>query len=508
MPSGTSKATRREWVALSVLALPCLVYTTDITALDVALPTISTALQPSSTQLLWLVDIYGFMMAAFLITMGTIGDRIGRRKLLLLGAVCFVLISGAASMTTSLNLLIVLRALLGIAAATLAPSTMALLRNMFHDDAERQLAIGVWIASISSGGVLGALAGGFLLKFFPWNFVFLIPIPPMILLLILGPRLLPEFRDTNAGRPDIPSVVMSLACLLPVIQGLKLIAANGFGALPLAMATTGILVGVGFVRRQKQLAYPMVDLSLFRQPEFTAAITAYGLSCFAMFGLYVLVAQYLQLVMALTPWEAGMATAPCALASAVGSLAAPSLAGRFQMRSVLVGGLVTAIVGFLLLPASVGRLGLTGLVASTVLFSLGLASVFTIAYEIIVTSAPPARSGAAAAIAETVSELSGSLGIAFLGSLSAAIYRHLLFASLPNDLPQATAEKAAATIGGAIATAATLPTPIGEALLASARSAFSTAMQVASLAAAVAISIACWVAVRAWRRCPVNSNGG
>ena len=508
MPSAASKATRREWIALSVLALPCLVYTTDITALDVALPTISATLQPSSVQLLWLVDIYGFMMAAFLITMGTLGDRIGRRKLLLLGAACFVLISCAASMTTNLNLLIVLRALLGIAAATLAPSTMALLRNMFHDDAERQLAIGVWIASISSGGVLGALAGGFLLKFLTWNFVFLIPIPPMILLLILGPRLLPEFRDTSAGRPDLPSVVMSLACLLPAIQGLKLIAANGFGAWPLAMAAAGILVGLGFVRRQKQLAYPMVDLSLFRQPEFTSAITAYGLSCFAMFGLYVLIAQYLQLVMALTPWAAGMATAPCAFASAVGSLAAPGLANRFQIRSVLVGGLITAIVGFLLFAAGIGCWGLTQLVASTMLFSLGLATVFTVAYEMIVTSAPPARSGAAAAIAETVSELSGSLGIAFLGSLSTAIYRHLLFASLPEGLPQAAAQKAAATIGGASATAAALPTPIGEALLASARAAFSTAVQFASVAAAVVISIACYVAVRAWRRCPVNSNRG
>ena len=310
MPSGTSKATRREWIALSVLALPSLVYTTDITALDVALPTISATLQPSSTQLLWLVDIYGFMIAGFLITMGTLGDRIGRRKLLMLGSSAFVLISCAAAMSTSLEVLIALRALLGIAGATLAPSTISLLRNLFHDEAERQVAIGVWIASISSGAVLGALAGGAALRFFSWNSVFLIPVPPMILLLILGPRLLPESRDVNAGPLDLLSVVMLLASLLPAIQGFKLIAASGFGVWPLALIAAGIVVGTGFLRRQRRLASPLVDLSLFREAKFTPAITVYGLSCFAMFGLYVLISQYLQLVLGLSPWEAGVATAP------------------------------------------------------------------------------------------------------------------------------------------------------------------------------------------------------
>ena len=494
---GTLKATRREWLGLSVLALPCLVYTTDITALDVALPTISAAMQPSSTQLLWLVDIYGFMMGAFLITMGTIGDRIGRRKLLLIGAAGFILISCAASMATSLNLLIGLRALLGIVAATLAPSTMALLRNMFHDDGERQFAIGVWIASISSGGVLGAVAGGFLLRYFSWNSIFLIPVPPMILLLILGPRLLPEFRDPGAGSLDLPSVAMSLGCLLPVIQGLKLIAANGFGVAPLALAAAGFAMGLAFLRRQRNLAYPMVDLSLFRQPQFTTAITAYGLSCFAMFGLYVLIAQYLQLVMGLSPWEAGMATAPCALASAAGSLAAPALASRFQARVVLVAGLITAMAGILLFASILSSgSGLAGVIVSTMLFSLGLASVFTPAYEMIVTSAPAERSGAAAAIAETVSELGGSLGIALLGSLSTAIYGSLLFAALPEGLPRGSV----ATLGGASAVAAALPAVVGEPLLASARAAFSTAVECASVAAALAIAVACWVAVGAWRR--------
>lgn len=500
MVSGTSKATRREWIALSVLALPGLVYTTDLTALDVAVPTISAMLQPSSAQLLWLVDIYGFMMAGFLITMGTVGDLIGRRRLLLLGAAAFVLVSCAASLATSPEMLIAMRALLGVAAATLAPSTMSLLRNMFHDEEERQLAIGVWFAAIASGGVLGALVGGLVLRFFSWHSVFLIPVAPMILVLILGPSLLPEYRDTNVGRLDLLSVVLSLAAILPAIQGLKLIAADGVGILPLTLIAAGLAVGAGFMRRQGRLLYPLVDFSLFRQPRFTPAITAYSLSCFAMFGLYVMLTQYLQLVLALSPWEAGLAIAPWPLATVVGSLAAPTLASRFGIRSILVAGLITGAFGIGMLAVAIGRLGLAGLEVSTVVFSFGLALVLTSAYEMIVTSCPPERSGAAAAIAETVSEFGGAMGIALLGSMGTAIYRHLLVTTLPEGLPQAAGMKALATIGGATATAAALPPSVGGPLLASAHAAFSIALQFTSVLAAVAVAAACAVAIRAWRR--------
>jgi DHA2 family multidrug resistance protein-like MFS transporter len=493
------KATRREWMALSVLTLPALVYLTDVTALEIALPQISASLQPSSAQFLWLADIYGFVLAAFLITMGTLGDRIGRKKLLLLGAAGFVLVSCAASVSNSIEALILLRGLLGIAAATLAPSTMGLIRNMFQDDGERQFAIGVWIAAISSGGVLGAVLGGLVLRFFSWHFVFLIPVPPMLLVLILGPRLLQEYRDRHAGRLDLISAAMSLAALLPAIQGLKLIAADGFGALPLALLAAGVAVGVGLLRRQRQIAYPLVDPSLFRQPRFTSAVMAYGLSCFALFGLFVLVTQYLQLVLGLSPWEAGLATAPSAVASAAGSLGAPGLASWFEPRRVLVGGLVTAIAGVAMLEISVGRFGLAGMVAGTVVFSLGLAMAFTPAYEMIVTCAPPERSGAAAAIAETASELSGSTGIALLGSVGTVVYRHDLFKSLPEGLSTAVAQRAAATIGSASAISAGLPSAVGEPLLGSARAAFSEALQFAAAAAGVAIAVACVVVIRAGR---------
>jgi DHA2 family multidrug resistance protein-like MFS transporter len=493
------KATRREWIALSVLALPALVYLTDVTALEIALPQISASLQPSSAQFLWLADIYGFVLAAFLITMGTLGDRIGRKKLLLLGAAGFVLVSCAASVSNSIEVLILLRGLLGIAAATLAPSTMGLIRNMFHDDAERQFAIGIWIAAISSGGVLGPLLGGLVLRFFSWHFVFLIPVPPMLLVLILGPRLLQEYRDRHASRLDLTSAAMSLAALLPAIQGLKLIAADGFGVWPLAMLAAGVAAGTALLRRQRKLAHPLMDPALFRQPKFMPAVMAYGLSCFALFGLFVLITQYLQLVLGLSPWEAGLATAPSAVASAAGSLGAPGLVNWFAPRRVLMGGLVTAIAGIVMLEISVGRFGLAGMVAGTVVFSLGVAMAFTPAYEMIVTCAPPERSGAAAAIAETASELSGSTGIALLGSLGTAVYRHVLLRALPAGLSAVMAERAAATIGSASAISAGLPSAVGEPLLASARAAFSAALQFALAAAGVAIAAACVVVIRAGR---------
>jgi DHA2 family multidrug resistance protein-like MFS transporter len=268
------RATRREWIGLAVIALPCLVYAMDLTVLNLALPAISAELRPSSSQLLWMVDIYGFLVAGFLITMGTLGDRIGRRKLLLVGAAAFGIASTIAAFSRSAEMLVAMRALLGIAGATLAPSTMSLIRNMFHDEQERQFAIGVWIASFSVGSAIGPLVGGVLLQFFPWGSVFLVAVPVMALLLALGPSLLPEYRDPGAGRIDLPSVALSLLAVLTVIYGLKQLAEHGWNWLPAGLVLAGLAVGAAFVRRQGRLAYPLLDLKLFRRPGFSAAIAA------------------------------------------------------------------------------------------------------------------------------------------------------------------------------------------------------------------------------------------
>jgi DHA2 family multidrug resistance protein-like MFS transporter len=499
MTASAQRATPREWIGLAVIALPCLVYAMDLTVLNLALPAISAQLKPSSAQLLWIVDIYGFLVAGFLITMGTLGDRIGRRRLLLIGAAIFAAASAIAAFSHSVEMLIAMRALLGVAGATLAPSTMSLIRNMFHDEHERQFAIGVWIASFSVGGAIGPLAGGVLLQFFWWGSVFLVAVPVMALLLLLGPKLLPEYRDPNAGRVDPISVAQSLVAVLGSIYALKRFAEHGFAWDTAVLLLGSAIVGVLFTRRQSRLAYPLLDTRLFRQPRFSAAIAAYALSCMAMFGVYIFVTQYLQLVLDLSPLAAGFATAPWALAFVAGSLLAPRLARRWAPVHVLVSGLAVAAVGFAALAFVDGQLALPILVASTVVMSFGLAPVFTIGNEMIITAAPPERAGAASAISETSSELSGALGIAVLGSLGMVLYRYALAPSLPEALPAGSAAEALATLGGAVAAAAALAGPAGDALLAAARGAFVDALQFTAFTGAAIVALASVVAARILR---------
>ncbi|HEY6514038.1 MAG TPA: MFS transporter [Burkholderiaceae bacterium] len=494
-----ARATRREWIGLAVIALPCLVYAMDLTVLNLALPAISTELRPSAAQLLWIVDVYGFMVAGFLITMGTLGDRIGRRKLLLAGAAAFGIASVAAAFARSADSLIVLRALLGIAGATLAPSTLSLIRNMFHDEHQRQFAIGVWIASFSLGGAVGPLVGGVVLQWFHWSAVFWVAVPVMALLLLLGPLLLPEYKDPHAGRLDPASVALSLLSVLGTIYGLKRLAEHGPDAASLAMIGAGLVIGVAFVRRQRRLAYPLLDLKLFRQPRFSAAIAAYALSCVAMFGVYVFITQYLQLVLGLPPLLAGLATVPWSLCFVFGSLLAPRLTRSVSPLAVLVGGLVTSALGFAMLAMVGGPHGLAWLIASTVVMSLGMAPVITIGNEMIITAAPPERAGAASALSETSAEFGGAMGIAVFGSAGTVLYRQALSADLPAGLPPDAAAAAIATLGGAVAAAQAHPGPTGDALLALSRSAFTGAMQFTAVLATAILVAASVAAARLLR---------
>src|SRR4051794_7772942 len=260
----TERATRREWAGLIVIALPCLVYAMDLTVLNLAVPEITADLRPSSAQLLWIVDVYGFLVAGSLITMGTLGDRIGRRRLLLIGATAFGAASLLAAFATTPTMLIAARALLGIAGGTLAPSTLSLIRVMFRDPQQRTVAIGAWITSYSLGAAIGPLAGGALLELFWWGSVFLIGLPVMALLLVIGPRVLPEYRNPDAGRLDLSSAAMSLVAVLAFILGLKQLAQDGAHAEPLLWMAAGAGVAVAFVRRQGRLARPLIDLRLFR----------------------------------------------------------------------------------------------------------------------------------------------------------------------------------------------------------------------------------------------------
>jgi DHA2 family multidrug resistance protein-like MFS transporter len=465
----------------------------DLTVLNLALPRLSEELAPGSAQLLWIVDIYGFMVAGSLLTMGTLGDRIGRRRLLLIGAVAFGLASVAAAFSRTAGMLIASRALLGLAGATLAPSTLSLIRNMFHDAHDRTVAVSVWVMSYSVGAAIGPLLGGVLLEHFWWGSVFLLSVPVMALLLAVGPSLLPEYKDPSAGRLDVLSAVLSLLAVLAVIFGLKRIAEGGAraaGVSAVAIAV-GLAAGLLFVRRQKTLAHPLIDLRLFRVTTFSASLATYALSCFVAFGSYVFIAQYLQLVLGLSPLRAGLWTLPWSLGFVIGSLASPALARRAPTARVMSVGLLVGAVGFVVLSRAGVSGGLYAVAVGTVLFSLGSAPAFTLANDLIIAAAPPERAGAAAGISETSAELGGALGIAVLGSLGTVTYRNRMEAASLPGIPGGLLAQARGTLGGAAAAAygSRLSGPDAAALLREAREAFVASFSLVSVICAALLVV-------------------
>ena len=482
-----TRAGRREWAGLAVLALPTLLASMDLTVLQLAVPHLSADLRPSGIQLLWIVDIYGFLIAGSLITMGTLGDRIGRRRLLLYGAAMFGLASVAAAFSTSAVMLITTRAVLGVAGATLLPSSLALIRAMFHDDKQRQFAIGVWAAVFSAGTALGPVLGGVLLQRFWWGSVFMLGVPAMAALLVLGPLILPESRDDDAGRLDLVSVALSMTAVLAVIYGLKRIVETGLGWPATFAITVGLATGAAFIVRQRTLAHPLIDLRLFRLPVFSSALTIETLALFAWAGSYFFFTQYLQTVVGLSAFEAGLWLVPAACGSILGSMLAPVFAGRVPPGAVLAVALLLAAAGFAVLAQADGS-GLTVAVIGSVVFSLGVAPCVTMGTDLIVGTAPPERAGAAAGISETGTELGMALGIAVIGSIGTAVYRGEL--RMPDDTPPWAAEAARGSIGGAQEVARGLPDPLGTEILEASLSAFTRGVQVtAATSAAVAAAL-------------------
>lgn len=494
-----ARAGRREWMGLAVIALPCMLVTMDLTVLNLAVPHLSADLKPSSAQLLWIVDIYGFLIAGSLITMGTLGDRIGRRRLLLIGAAAFGLASVLAALSPSSEMLIAARALLGVAGATLAPSTLSLIRNMFLDQRQRTVAIGVWSASFSAGAGVGPLAGGVLLEYFWWGSVFLLAVPVMVLLLAVGPRLLPEFRDPAAGRLDLTSAALSLAAVLAAIYGLKQTAENGFGWFPAVSIAAGLTVGVMFVRRQRSLADPLIDLRLFRAPTFSASLATNTLGLFIAVGPFLFIAQYLQSVLELSPLRAGLWTMPVSGGLIAGSIVAPVVVRLVRPATAIAAGMALAAAGLGVL-TRVGPSDLSSLVAGAVVCFLGVAMAVTLSTDLIVGTASPERAGSASAISETGTELGSALGIAVLGSIGSAVYRSEVADAIGPGIPSLAAEAARDTLGGAVSVAHQLPDQVGTALLDAARESFTLGLHVtAAIGAVIAVGL-CVLAAVALRR--------
>ncbi|PXY34930.1 MFS transporter [Prauserella coralliicola] len=481
----SAKAGVREWLGLAVLLLPSLLVSMDLSVLFFALPFLSADLEPTSAQQLWIVDIYGFLLAGLLITMGSLGDRIGRRRLLLIGALAFGSASILSAYAPNPELLIAARALLGVAGATLAPSTLSLIRNMFHDAKQRTLAISLWTAGFAGGGVLGPILGGFLLEHFWWGSVFLINVPAMVLLLVLGPILLPEYRDHQPGRFDLLSAVLSLATVLPVVNGVKRIAEHGADWVAAVSIVAGLLVGVLFVLRQRRIEHPMIDVSLFRRKEFGAAIVTALFAIFSVMGLSMVAAQYLQIVLGMQPMEAALWTAPSFAGMIIGTTLAAVLV-RFVRPGVIIPvGLLVAACGFALVTQAGVDSGLATIVLGAGLIAAGVGSVAALATDLVVASAPPQRAGSASAISETGTEFGGALGLAVLGSVGVAAYRAEFADTAPEGLPPEVADAAQDTLGGAVAVAGQLPGEEGARLVDTAHHAFVSGMHTTSIIGAL-----------------------
>ncbi|MET8977515.1 MFS transporter [Streptomyces sp. NPDC004539] len=476
-PEQAPRAGARQWFGLWILLFPVALMTVDLGVLWLATPSMTADLQPSSSQLLWTTDIYGFMTCGFLIVMGTLGDRLGRRRLLVLGSLGVVVSSLLAAYATGPEMLIAARALLGVAGAAVLPSTLSLIIHMFADAKQRATAIAMWVTALSAGIAIGPVIGGVLLEHFWWGSVFLVGVPVMVLALPPILLLVPEYRDPNPGRFDLVSVAFFLLGILPAVYAVKKFAEDGWSVGHLAAAVVGVVFAVLFVTRQRTLEAPLLDMALFRDRVFTGALLTLLLGMMALNGVEYLIPQFLLVVGDLSPLAAGLWLLPSALGLVVGSQLTPVLARRTRPAFVIAGGTVVTLVGFWLTataPADDSGVVPTALGLTVIMF--GVAPISVLGTNLAVGAAPAEKAGAAAGAGQTAYDLGLALGIAVTGSVAVAVYRGEIADTVPADVPAGAAEAARDTVGGASAAAQGLPAEAGEKLLAVARDAFTSGL--------------------------------
>ncbi|OLT02628.1 MFS transporter [Pseudonocardia sp. CNS-004] len=477
------RAGRREWCALAVLLLPTLLVTIDNTVLGFALPAISAALSPSAAQLLWLVDVYPLVLAGLLVTMGTLGDRIGRRRTLMVGVAGFGAVSLVAAFATDAAHLVAARAVLGFFGAMLMPATLALLRTLFQDRGQRRFAIAVWATGFAAGSALGPIVGGLLLEHFWWGSVFLVNVPVMLIMLVLGPVLLPESRMADPGRLDPIGVLLSLLAMAPAVLAVKIVAHDGVTAAATLALLVAVTAGVLFVRRAEARRVagdePLLDVTLFASPVLRLSALANATTMFALTGLLFFSAQYLVLVRGLSPMNAGFVLVPGFLVTMLAGLAAARLGRRFPLRALVPAGLLLAASGYLLCTFLGAGSAVAVLAVACVLVGAGIGLSETITNDAILAAAPTDRAGSASAVSETAYEIGAVLGTAVLGSVLSAAYRAGV--EVPSSVGPTYAATSRETLGGAVGVAQRLTGAPAAELLASARAAFTGAVGVTAL---------------------------
>jgi EmrB/QacA subfamily drug resistance transporter len=477
-------STFHKWATFAVASLVALVPNIDLTALNLAVPHLTRDLDPSATQILWIADAYGFALAGLLITMGGIGDRIGHKRLLLIGTAVFAAASAVTAYAPSAELLIAARALLGVAGATLMPSALSLIRRAFTDPKERTMVIGIFtgVAGLAIGG--GPVVGGLILDHYWWGAVFLINVPIMALACVAGMVVLPESRNPNPGRLDLLSVPPSIAGVLGLVYAIKEAAADGVVQSQVGVATAIGVAGLGlFFWRQARLADPLIDIRLFRSAAFSGSI---GTNLFAMFSLVaqsLIFSLYFQQVLGWSPLQSGLAVVPGALGAMIGgaALAPPLISVLGRARTVSIGLAVSgvAFTGYLMAGTTINY---PIVVIPMVLSGLGMGLALTVTADTVLASVPRQRTGAASAISETATELGAALGIAILGSVLTAVYRGTI--EVPAGLPAGAEHGVRDSLGAALQTAAALPAQLGGQVTEAARLAFVDGMHAALLCSA------------------------
>ena len=487
-PLSTKPSSQRgRWGVLAVLAFSLLAVAVDATVLNVAIPTLARELRPSSTQMLWIVNIYSLLVGALLLTAGPLGDRLGRKRFLLGGFALFGASSVFAALSDSAEMLLVARALLGVGAAVIMPSTLSILRNVFTDRKERTFALGVWSSVAGAGAAVGPLLAGFLLERFSWGSVFLINVPLMGLALVLGAWLIPESRDPDPSRWDATGAVLSLTGLLAFVYGLQRVAADGFTLSGIGVGIGGVVLLGALVVWLRRVDEPLIDLGLFRDRAFAAATGALLVAMFAMIGLMFLITQQLQVVMGYSPLQAGLRLMPLILGAVVGAPLVGLIVPRFGTRTALSIGLLV-LAGALLILAWVGP-G-SGLLVAVIfpLIGAGAGAAMTAASDAIMSGASADRAGGAAGIEETSYQVGAGLGVAVMGSIATAVYAARLTA-IPG-VPGELMDSARDSVGVAAAVADQLPGELGRRLRDATESAFAESFTVTALLAGLALAAA------------------
>jgi DHA2 family multidrug resistance protein-like MFS transporter len=478
----------RRWSILVLLCLSLLLITVDATVLHIAVPALTAALEPSAVQLLWIIDIYSLVVAPLLIMFGTLGDKYGRKRLVLWGMVLFGLASAAAACAPTPLTLILARALLGVGGAMIMPATLSLIRQVFTDRRERAIALGVWSAVAAAGAAVGPLVGGVLVGIW-WGAVFLINVPILLVLLPAAMRLLPDSCGRRHRPWDAPSAVLSVAGILALAFGLK--EAGSGSLMPFWVSVMVFLAGLGllvaFVRRQTRLPAPFLEIGLFRSREFTTGVAGVLLGVFALVGLQLMLAQYLQLVLGDSPVRAALRMLPLVLSAVIGGLAAAHILPRLGMRATMSGGL--ALVALALTPTLTW--GVEGhpvmLAVCFVGIGFGVQVALLAASDTIMAAATESQAGGAAAIEETAYELGAGLGVAVLGTITTIVYAPGL-PSVPG-VPEGGMDKARQSLAAAAHVADEVGGSAGGALLDAARWAFVNALHTTVVVSVVLLGL-------------------